>query len=170
MTSETVIKPPNDCTAGERQAFAGLVRRGFVPVREPLDQRIQAARLLGFHFTAAAGLCGVAALKAPGPEERRALFLGAGLPRGAERYELDLGWVFVLPEHRERGIGAAMCRELLARVAGAPVFSTTATDNGPMQRILAREGFAPAGHPYPRRDEHLVLFLRPGTATGEEVA
>ena len=78
---------------------------------------------------------------------------------GAE-YELELGWVFVVPVRRGKRIAEGLCRQLLARVPTTPAFATTRPTNLAMIRILRALGFARVGKPYSRREEELVLFLR----------
>lgn len=82
-------------------------------------------------------------------------------------YVLELGWVWIAPAWRRKGMAEDLCRQLLRRVPDSAIFSTTRPDNTPMARILGTLGFARVGDPYPRRGEQLALFLRPGSALVE---
>lgn len=160
LNSTIHFKEPIACTQRERRAFAGLVRQGF-PAAEGLDARIRAASWLAFYYAASNRLGAIAALKAPSDRYRDDVFEQADAPVSPDDYRLELGWVFVVPSHRGKGIGESLCRQLLARVPSSCVFSTTQPDNSSMIRILLTLGFARVGKPYPRRDEQLVLYLRP---------
>jgi len=154
------FKQPMACTEDERRAFADRVRQGFAGA-ESLDGRIRDAKWLAFYHAAAETLGAVAALKAPNARYRDAVFTQAEVPDSSTDYPLELGWVFVVPAHRGNRIAEGLCRQLLARVPTAGVFATTRTTNAPMIRALLALGFARAGKPYPRRNEELILFLRP---------
>lgn len=160
MSDTTVCRPPIDCTDRERREFARLVRQGFPRARN-LEARIRDAKWLAFHYAGSGGLTAVAALKAPGERFREDLFRRADAPADAADYELELGWVFVAPAHRGNRIADRLCRLLLANVPTAGVFATTRPGNAAMLRILHALGFARVGRPYPRRDEELVLLVRP---------
>ncbi len=119
--------------------------------------------MLAFHRAADASLAAIAGLKTPGRRYRHEVFTKAEARASAIAYELELGWVFVAPGRRREGIGDGLCRRLLARVPEVGVFATTRPDNDPMVRILVGLGFRRVGRAYPhvRRNEDLVLFLRP---------
>lgn len=163
MTTTLRLRRPARCTAAELREFEHLVRRGFDGSDATLPARIGDAERLAFYRDHDV-LVAIAGLKAPGERARRAVFDRAGIPAEEASYELELGWVFVVPELRGRRIGAVLCRRLLAQAADAPVFATTRPTNAPMIGILRALGFARAGRPYPRpeRNEVLTLFLRPG--------
>lgn len=151
---------PSACGEELLRSFASLVLQGF-PRARALDRRIAAGRRLAFHHAADGTLVGIAALKTPGTDHRDAIFRQAAVPNGPAGYELELGWVFVLPAFRGHRIATDLCRQLMASVPGAAVFATTRIDNRVMQHVLATQGFRRAGRPYPRRGEELALFLRP---------
>lgn len=159
VNGATQVKEPTVCSDWERREFARLVRQGF-PAAERLDRRILDARLLAFHYATADTLVAVAALKAPNERYRDDVFQRAGAAISPADYELELGWVFVVPAHRGNRIAAGLCQRLLARVSASCVFATTRPNNTPMIRILRTLGIARVGKPYPRRDEQLALFLR----------
>jgi len=153
-------KRPGECTPEERREFERLVREGFRPVREPLDRRIADAECLAFHYDDVAGLVAIAALKVPTPEYRSYVFHRAAAPSSAADYPLELGWVYVKPRFRGRGIASHLCGSLYRRAAGSGLFATTRPDNHSMIRILNTLGFSSVGRPYPRRNEVMSLFLR----------
>lgn len=155
------LREPGACTEDERRAFARLVRQGFASAPESLHRRIRDATWLAFYHVADDTLAAVAALKSPDEHYREDVFKKADATVSATDYALELGWVFVVPAHRGNRIAEHLCRQLLARVPAAGVFATTRPDNRAMIRILRALGFTRVGKPYARRDETLILFLRP---------
>jgi ribosomal protein S18 acetylase RimI-like enzyme len=156
----THFKEPTACAEVERREFARLVREGFEGSDAGLEGRIGAAKWLAFHYATDGTLAAIAGLKAPGERYRGSLFEKAGASVSAAEYELELGWAYVVPDHRGKGIGERICRQLLVREPAARVFATTRPDNAPMIRILVALGFVRVGKPFPRRNEELALFLR----------
>lgn len=162
MHETTLLKTPGACTEEECRAFARLVREGFETADARLEGRIRDANLLAFHYAADGALGAIAALKAPPRTYREEVFRQAKVPAGADDYALELGWVYVAPAYRGRGIGVGLCGQLLARAGTGGLFATTRGDNVAMISMLRTLGFARVGIPYPRRDEELVVCLRPG--------
>jgi GNAT superfamily N-acetyltransferase len=158
------FKEPIACTEGERREFAHLVRQGFEGSDEGLHGRIRDAEWLAFHYAVGDTLAAIAGLKTPDGRYRHDLYEKADARVSPAEFKLELGWVFVVPVHRGHRIGESLCRLLLARVPASSVFATTRPNNDSMIRILLGRGFAPAGKPYPRRNEKLVLFLRSSPA------
>jgi GNAT superfamily N-acetyltransferase len=155
------FKEPSACTEDERREFERLVRQGFDGSDDGLSGRIRGAKRLAFHYAVDGTLAAVAALKAPDEWYRAEVFRKAGVSVSPADHELELGWVFVVPAHRGDRVGEALCRQLLADAPSAGLFATTRANNALMIEILLALGFARAGNPYPRRNEELVLFLRP---------
>jgi GNAT superfamily N-acetyltransferase len=163
LTCNLKCKAPDSCSDHELADFAHLVREGFEGSDAGLPGRIRKARRLAFHYVSGSELVAIAALKAPDGRERASLFGMAGAPTDAE-HELELGWVFVYPRYRGRRIARTLCELVLAHAPGTGIYATTRPDNEPMKRTLSMLSFVQAGKPFPhrRRDEELLLFLRPG--------
>lgn len=140
------------------------MRQGFDPVREPLNGRICDAQWLAFHYVAGDTLAAIAAIKTPSEQYRQDLFEKADARVGAADYRLELGWVFVTPAHRGSHIARSLCRMLLEHVPTSDLFATTRPNNSPMINILKRLGFSRVGRTYARRNEELVVFLRPASS------
>lgn len=105
---------------------------------------------------------GVAGLKSPNVGYRNQAFEKAGVPELAEHFILELGWVFVRPHARQRGICRDMVRLLLERAEGCAVYATSAESNSSMHRVLKLFDFVPAGRTYAsqRKARTIQLFLR----------
>ena len=160
MDGETHVGKPADCGADERRQFARLVRQGFNAVIETLPRRIGAASHLAYHALPDGSLVAVAAMKSPSAEYRDAVFFRAKATEDPIAYERELGWVYVVPEHRGSQIGRRLCERLVARSPSARMFATTRVENTRMTRILTSLGFRSVGRPFQRRNEVLVLFCR----------
>lgn len=167
MDEAPLLKRPADCSAEELLAFERVVRETFAGSDDGLPDRIRSARALAFRYAADGALAAIAALKEPGDDYRREVFRKAGVSADPEDFGVELGWVWVAPEHRGRRIGEHLCRRLLAQPALPRAFATTRPDNAAMIRELHALCFERHGEPYPhvRRDETLVLFLGPSAST-----
>ena len=161
MKGIALVKEPVACTEQERREFTRLVRQGFEGSDEGLGGRIRDAKWLAFYYAADDELAAIAGLKSPAERYRHDVFKKADAPVSPADYKLELGWVYVVPAQRGNRIADSLCQQLLARVSTSGVFATTRTNNTVMIKILVALGFARAGKPYPRRNEELVLFLRP---------
>ncbi len=166
MNGTARLEEPIACTERERRAFARLVRQGFRGSDERLPGRIRNAKWLAFHYAVGDTLAAIAALKVPTARCRDEVFEKAEAGVSAADYQLELGWVFVLPGYRGKRVAARLCRELLARVPRSRVFATTRPSNTAMISILRALGFVRVGKPFPRRDEELLLFLRSRARSG----
>ncbi|HSR67799.1 MAG TPA: GNAT family N-acetyltransferase [Acidobacteriota bacterium] len=164
MKKPVYLKRPSACDERERREFARLVREGFNGSDSTLEERISAARRLAFCWTDEDAPAAISGLKAPSPGYRESLFEKARSGLSAAPYELELGWVYVVPHERGKGLGADLCRRLLQSEGTCGLFATTRPDNAPMIKILSALGFRRVGQPYPRRRERLTLFLRPPPA------
>lgn len=167
MDEAPLLKRPADCSDEELRAFERAVREAFAGSDDGLPDRIRSARSLAFRYAADGALAAVAALKEPDGDYRREVFRKAEASVDPEGFVLELGWVWVAPEHRGRRIGERLCRRLLAQPALPRAFATTRPDNTAMIRELRALCFERHGEPYPhvRRDETLVLFLGPSAST-----
>ena len=82
-----------------------MVRLGFRGSDEGLPDRVRKAKCLAFHYAEGDALAAISGLKRPTEEYRAHVFEKAGAPVSPAGYHLELGWVFVLPDHRRKRIG-----------------------------------------------------------------
>jgi predicted GNAT family N-acyltransferase len=160
---EIEVKSPTDWPRDVLGSFEGLVRAGGEVAGAGLPVRITEAKVLACHFVEGQ-LAAIAALKNPKQSYRAKILARSGFDLDQERYPYELGWVFVVPQHRGARLSRPLVKACLASANNAGVFATTRQDNEPMQRTLKRYGFAQAGDVYKseRGDASLVLFLREG--------
>ena len=168
MEGRTRLERPRDCSRETLREFERLVRAGFHGSDESLPRRIRQARRLALHSAADGTPVAIAGLKSPSLAYRQRVFADARTPIDPKPYATEIGWVYVVPDRRGRGLGLRLCRSLLAERPDGRVFATTRPDNEPMIGILRALGLVLTGSPYRRRDpgreEELSLFLRPPPA------
>src|SRR5438477_11050699 len=95
-------KTPGECTRTELDEFRALVAAGDEVSATGLETRVERADLLLFD-TDDDCTKGIAALKRPSQGYKEGVFAKAGARSAANRFSLELGWVFVLPS--ARGVG-----------------------------------------------------------------
>lgn len=154
------LREPGECSEAERREFERMVREGFRGSNASLPDRIERAELLAFHYAMNGSLAAIAGLKRPDATQRRDVFERAAVPESPDVYGAELGWVYVTPSHRKRGLARAMCRHLMETQRGLRVFATTRPGNSAMIGILRGLGFARAGVAFRHRDDELVVFLK----------
>lgn len=165
MTDTLVIlKVPADCSDQELERFEGLVRQGGEVQLGGLSGRIREAAALTFAMHEDR-LVAVAALKKPTDGYRVGVFQKAGVAP-LDSGHLELGWVFVLPDCRGRGLARRVVADTLVTSGPSGVFATTRSDNHAMRKVLEREHFVRMGQPYKsvRGVYELSLFIRPAPA------
>lgn len=87
----------------------------------------------------------------------------AGLPKLAEEFEWELGYLFTEPNREGKGIGSAVVRLLIeAYGKGNLMASTESSANPGMVRLLEKNGFRLFGKPWKSgiHSKYLALFLR----------
>jgi GNAT superfamily N-acetyltransferase len=160
-TPELIVKSPSECSNIEIAAFIAFVRAGGEVSIQGLPERIRCAGALA--FARIDGLVvGVAALKQPQASYRRRVSIESGAPLPAETFPYELGWVYVSPESRGKGLSLVLSQAALAASKGAGVFATSRTENIAMHRSLAKLGFAATGNPFVsgRGKRSLQVFAR----------
>ena len=153
-------KAPNDCETSELDAFDGIVAEGG-EVTAGVRKRVNSAYILGF-ISCDNEIVGTAALKVPAKTYRAKVFKNAKSAARSSNYELELGWIFLKPEHRKKGQMTRLLRLLMTYVSEERLFSTTRTDNEVMIDVLPQWGFVQEGEPYASErdaDRLLQLFI-----------
>lgn len=141
--------------------FIAFVRAGDEVSVQGLTERIRGAAALAF-ARVNGSVEGVAALKRPQVAYRRHVSSASGAPLSAAEFPYELGWVYVSPESRGKGLSLLLSQAALAQSNGAGVFATSRVDNIAMHRSLAKIGFVLVGKPYVSgRGKHsLQVFIR----------
>lgn len=165
------LRCPNECTDEELREFERLVREGFDGSDDSLVSRIGDASCLAFQRAIDGTVIAVAGLKRPSEEHTARVFAEAGADIRPADCSVELGWVFVVPDHQGNRIASKLCGELMKRSRGSCVYATTRPNNVPMIQILLALGFVRTGRPFVRRGQELALFiLSRRTGTGPRPA
>ena len=160
LSTDLVTKLPSECTAEELADFEACVLDGGEVVSAGLDQRIRAAKLLAFvregSLTVAVG-----ALKRPVAQHRESVFAKAVASAHPTSFPFELGWIYVAPDQRDKGVASKIVRQLLEGSDDA-VYATARTTNQQMIKILITFGFQQDGEPFQGElsAEQLVLLVR----------
>jgi GNAT superfamily N-acetyltransferase len=161
MSDSVVAGKAGDFTEAERREFMRLVQQGGEVDDIVLARNIDAARRLVF-LRSSEGLIGVAALKMPQASYRKRIsgLSGVEIPEGT--FPLELGYVFVVPAQRNRGLSRRLVEAALDGCSHDGVFATSRADNGSMHHTLERFDFRATGKPYAGREQVIQLFVRQG--------
>jgi len=143
----TEIKTPDGCSDAEIAAFCCFVCQGGAVEKRGLEGRVRQAKALAFLYVGDT-LVGVAALKQPLPRYRDDVFKKATASQCATLFNLELGWVYILPEHRGKHYSEVLSAAAKSQSYNTPIFATTRLDNKPMQNTLERLGFKKIGDTY----------------------
>lgn len=139
---QVLLSKPQDYDAAQFLQIEKLVLSG-----EEIDSHNLSQRLMRANIIAAVlmkdSLVGVGAIKRPG-RHRETLIRLSGY-RGLANYSGEVGYLYVIPEHRKKGIGAKIFHVLLEKFC-EPVYGTTRTDNDGMHRILMLHSFTAVGN------------------------
>ncbi len=154
------IMRPQLCSDAEIGAFCCFIRQGGEVDIAGLEGRVRQAKALVFLYVDRT-LVGVAALKQPGKNYRDKVFKAAGVSDNSATFGLELGWVFVRPEHRGKHYSLVVSSAAIGQADGAPIFATTRTDNVNMNGTLEYLVFKKVGITWSSIDgEHkLVLYV-----------
>ena len=158
---DPVIIEPRLCTELELATFCKLVLQGGEVEGHGLEQRVKKAKTLVF-LKVNDEVVGVAALKEPSKTYRDRVFRKASVPNAADPFHLELGWVYVLPNHQGKKYSHIISAAAMSQSERRPTFATTRLDNVAMQRTLDRLAFRRLGDSW-RSDrgqrQRLVLYV-----------
>src|SRR5215204_1124204 len=107
-----VIKKPSECSEQELKSFVEMVVEGGQVARKGLEERVKKAKLLAFGFERET-LAGIAAIKKASRFYISNIFGRADVSGDAGAFRYELGWCFILPEYRKRGLAGKLVEEIL---------------------------------------------------------
>jgi predicted GNAT family N-acyltransferase len=156
---QIITNPPGKCTPDEIDAFVALVQVGGEVQAAGLAERIVQAHSLIF-LKEDNQLLGVAALKHPEANYRFGVFEKAQIKANPLDYPLELGWVYVPPAGRGRGLSHSLVQTAVNQAKGLGLFATSRADNSAMHKSILAALFARQGNEYlsKRGDYSLLLF------------
>jgi GNAT superfamily N-acetyltransferase len=145
--ADIVLKPPHEFSKDELRAIEALVRQGGEVESRNLPQNLRRALCLGAVILGGR-LVGVGALKELGTHHDT-IIRRSGFGDLAS-FSAEIGYFFVDPTCRGKGLAGNMFKALLSRSPGA-AYATTREDNDAMNHILKKNGFARVGQPWDSR-------------------
>jgi GNAT superfamily N-acetyltransferase len=160
-----LVEKPAHLSAVDKSAFVAFVAGAGEVDAVTLPRLVDRAAALVM-LIEDESIIGTAAIKTPFAAHRRGEFEKATVPKQADAFPLELGWIVVDPNHRRRGHARTL---VAAAVRAAPhdgVYATTKTAQ--MQPILEESGFIVQGKPYRsvlNPAVMLTLFGRPRVPT-----
>lgn len=160
-----IKRTPKECTKTELDMFERLVKEGGEVDSEGLRQRIENAVYLAWIEADDGNVIGVGAIKKPYAQYRSSVFKRAGSSEVPNQYAFELGWVFIIPACRGKGLSTPLIKRLLSSAENGSIFATTRENNEAMKAILANFEFQKSGEPYnsSNGNHKLVLFIRRDT-------
>ena len=160
LSTDLVTKLPSECTAEELADFEARVLDGGEVASVGLDERIRAAKLVAFVREASLTVA-VGALKRPEAWYRESVFAKAVASAHPTSFPFELGWIYVAPDQRGKGIGSKIARQLLEG-SDDLVYATARATNQPMIKILIALGFHHDGEPFQSSlsAEQMVLLVQ----------
>lgn len=161
---EICVAEPSEFQATEVNDFVSLVLVGGEVMARGLRNRVLRAEQLAF-LREKGALLGVAGLKSPTKKHRREVADGSRTKIDDETYPFELGWVFIVPNARNRRLSLPLCQPLVTASAGRGVFATSRAGNNGMHSTLLKLGFARVGEEWSsnQSDDRLALFLKAPT-------
>lgn len=162
------VKAPFECKDAEIAAFIALVTEGGKVDTAGLEERVNAAALLGFVYKGKE-LIGTAAVKNPLDTYREQVEQQANTELPKNRFPYEIGWIFVKPEFRNQATLQKL-QMLLSNKAFAlhrGMFATTKEINKANIKYLEDSRFKKAGDTWmsPRDGSPMVLYTREANAS-----
>lgn len=170
VTIEATSRTPADCSEADVAAFCKLVREGGQVRTVGLEGRVKSAKTLVFLLNGPT-LAGTAAIKVPTLQHKRNVFERAHVSEIQQDFNLELGYVVVAEQYRDRKLSRVLMEKALDGVGTTPLFATSRSDRQWIHSTLARFSFVRVGDPYPSEEEEgdVLLFVR-GRSNRDAVA
>jgi len=154
---DTVIKIPSKCTSDELDKFQKLVVEGGEVTSYRLRQRIEQAAALV--FIGESECVAVGAIKNPNQSYKQGVFSKAGIANQSNNYIYELGWLYVAPAARGKGIGHSLMQAVASYIGSVGCYATTREDNNAMHNLFSQYNFSRIGAPYTSTNGYsLVLY------------
>ncbi len=148
---------PAECTQFELDAFETLITEGGEVTPDGLRQRIVQAEVLV--FINEAECLAVGAIKNPNKGYKVRVFEKAGLADKSDEYTYELGWLYVTPSDRKKGLGHKLMVAVTSFLENRSCYATTRENNDSMHHLFSHYGFKKIGSAYQSDNGYnLVLY------------
>ncbi len=161
--AHTSVRVPAECSQNEFNAFEVLVKLSGEVNPNGLRNRIENAYLLAWVVDSDGEMAGVAGLKNPEEAHRTSVFRESQTDEDPKMYDVELGWIFVRSEYRDKGLASKLVKELLAKETSNRMYATVRANNKEVPFLMKKFGFVQSGAQYPSTegDYDLVLYIKP---------
>lgn len=157
---EVLARAPGAFSPAELKRFRELIIEGGEVGGAALATNIVNARILVV-LTVRGMMRGVAALKCPQNGYRKKVANWTSFELSAADYPYELGYVYIQPTLRGRGLSHRLIASTLQHNDARGVFATVRMDNKPMRTTFAKAGFAAEGADYPgTKGDRIGLLIR----------
>ncbi len=154
---DAAVKKPSECTPVELDAFQKLVEEGGEVTPQGLRQRIEQAAALV--FISEGEIVAIGAIKHPNISYKKSVFTKAGVAEKSDSFNCELGWLYVKPEARGKGLGHRLMKAIVKYLGGSGCYATTRENNESMHHLFSQYNFNRLGAPYPSNNGYsLVLY------------
>lgn len=154
---DTVVKAPSECTSAELDAFQKLAEEGEQVLPDGLRQRIEQAAALV--FVNESECIAVGAIKNPNLSYKKRVFTKADVPDKNNNYKYELGWLYVTPAARRKGLGNNLMQALVSFLGDSGCYATTREDNKVMHSLFSKYNFSRLGTAYQNdKGDSFVLY------------
>lgn len=151
------IKSPKECTPAEIDAFKNLVLEGGEVTSYGLHKRIERAERLV--FINEDKCIAVGAIKNPNEGYKSDVFAKAGVPEKSKEFKYELGWLYVTPSARGKGLGRNLMNAVTEFIGVSGCYATTREKNNSMHHLFTQYSFNKLGSVYPSENGYsLVLY------------
>lgn len=156
---DTVVKQPSECTSAELDVFQKLVEKGGEVTPRGLRKRIEQAAALV--FVGESECVAVGAIKKPYQDYKQGVFSKAGVSSQGNNYIYELGWLYVTPAARGKGVGNSLMQAVVSYIDNSGCYATTRENNDAMHHLFSQYNFIRLGQAYPSAKGYsLVLYAR----------
>lgn len=153
------LKKPSECSNGDLKKFTALVIRGGEVQSNSLSDRIKNSYYLAFYYAKNKKLVAVGAIKKPSKNYTERIFKKAQYTCNSIFFDYELGYIYVDPLFRGKGIGEKIVSSLIKNTFEKPIYATTRLSNISMQKILDKHHFNIVGYTYTSNlGGHLLLL------------
>lgn len=151
------VKSPIECTSAELSVFQKLVIQGGEVNANGLMARIRNAEKLV--FVNENECVAIGAIKNPEDSYKLGVFVKAGAEEKAKKHIYEVGWLYVIPAARNRGLSRKLMQVINEILGNSTCYATTRESNQSMHYLFPQYNFYQLGTPYKSNKNYsLVLY------------